>query len=240
MLSSEKKARLIQEEINRIADSSESNNVPITRAKLGRGGTKTADGYARLINWLDLKYPTGETTDKKMPAKKDPAGLGLSDDELRSKRQEHTQKWNSLSTEKQLMQACKDVKIACGRKTTDLLRARLMRWLDWEYPDPSAKPALPKPKKRPCSNLKYPSGEAAKKVPYKKAPAKKKAAEKRKAVELAEPADKPATTSEAPKKKHAVPEPEAKLEAVVASVTDGKVGANELQEAGEDLVAHKM
>ena len=151
MLSSEKKRQLILEEITKIANlfAEGKEAVPITKAILGRGGTKTADGYTRLINWLNLAYPTGETA-KKKPAKKKPT----------------------------------------------------------------------------------------KKKPAKKAPAKK-----RKAVEPAEPA------SEATKKKHAVkptcsaelkaevaavhvdPEKKAKLEAAVASVTGGKVGANELKNA---------
>ena len=73
MLLSPKKRQLILGEINRIADSSESNDVPILRANLGGGGTKTTDGYNRLINWLNSKYPSGEAAKKipkKVPAKK--------------------------------------------------------------------------------------------------------------------------------------------------------------------------
>ena len=72
MLSSPDKRQLILGEVNRIADSEESNDVPIRRAKLGRVGTKTTEGYNRMINWLNLKYPSAEAA-KKVPYKNAPA-----------------------------------------------------------------------------------------------------------------------------------------------------------------------
>lgn len=68
MLSSPDKRQLILGEVNRIADSEESNDVPIRRAK---PGTKTTEGYNRLINWLNLKYPSKEAA-KKVPYKNAP------------------------------------------------------------------------------------------------------------------------------------------------------------------------
>jgi len=42
-----------------------------------------------------------------------------------------------LSTQNELMKACKEVNISCGRATVEQLRKRLMTWLDANYPEPS-------------------------------------------------------------------------------------------------------
>ena len=52
-----------------------------------------------------------------------------------SDRQKFIRKWNSLSTQTELMKACKDANVACGRATVEQLRKRLMKWLDETYPE---------------------------------------------------------------------------------------------------------
>lgn len=42
-----------------------------------------------------------------------------------------------MSTQNELMKACKEVNISCGRATVEQLRKRLMTWLDANYPEPS-------------------------------------------------------------------------------------------------------
>ena len=42
-----------------------------------------------------------------------------------------------MSTQNELMKACKEVNISCGRATVEQLRKRLMTWLDGNYPEAS-------------------------------------------------------------------------------------------------------
>jgi len=51
-----------------------------------------------------------------------------------SERQKFIRKWNRLSTQTKLMNACKEVNVACGRAPVVQLRKRLMIWLNETYP----------------------------------------------------------------------------------------------------------
>ena len=42
-----------------------------------------------------------------------------------------------MSTQTELMKACKEVNVSCGRATVEQLRKRLMTWLDANYHEPS-------------------------------------------------------------------------------------------------------
>jgi len=53
-----------------------------------------------------------------------------------SDRQKFIRKWNRLSTQTELMKACEEINVACGRATVEQLRKRLMKWLDGTYPEP--------------------------------------------------------------------------------------------------------
>ena len=53
-----------------------------------------------------------------------------------SERQKFIRKWNRLSTQTELMKACEEINVACGRATVEQLRKRLMKWLDNTYPEP--------------------------------------------------------------------------------------------------------
>jgi len=58
------------------------------------------------------------------------------DDWLKWVRQNFIDEWNRLTTQCDLAKACKDVGIASSRASIQVLRKRLMKWLDKKYPPP--------------------------------------------------------------------------------------------------------
>jgi len=105
MLSSPQKTQLIQSEINRIADSSESNDVPITRASFGSGGTDVTRGYKRLMNWLNLKYPSEEAAEKQQQREQQRRLREIEKEQKQQKKeQEQLQKQQSLNNKLQALQ----------------------------------------------------------------------------------------------------------------------------------------
>jgi len=68
------------------------------------------------------KKKTASTTNKKVNSS--------------SERQKFIRKWNRLSTQTELMKACEEINVACGRATVEQLHKRLMKWLDGTYPEP--------------------------------------------------------------------------------------------------------
>ena len=63
-LNKKERARLFNEEINIIADSPKSKDVPILRVSFENGKKLSADrAYNRLINWLDKRYSKRKTVE---------------------------------------------------------------------------------------------------------------------------------------------------------------------------------